>query len=1341
MNCSKMKFPLKTLMFILLCSATYGQMPAKSKITKTDHSLNDWFLEIQKPIADHNKVQTLYDAYFKTHPYEKSVQRNIAIRWFQTNSYNTDANGIVKPTEIPVEETKALMKLNQPKFFAKNARVAASPYPAWNDMTGTWRMIGPYHGKDKDCKNTPTMSGGFCDRVYINPYNTQNLFSGQSYGGLWVSKDQGATWKLTDGEFPNGKNTYANRDVYYGDIKASKIDANLIYAGTEAGLLKSTNGGDSWTLTPDLNYTARSTERAYFVALANHDSNMLLASYGRKIYRSSNGGTTWTMVFDNSAGGSNYSQNQHTTTGISGRKYNFAGLTFHPTQNNVAYLAAKKADNTLSVYRSKDYGQTWNLFFNTNRTQPFKMEVSPVAPDKIYLFELFTDLGVTQTRDGIIKYDTSGVKVQSLKYPVIGHLLDDCIVSPTDSSVLYLGGYASGEVHKSTDGGLTFFTNNGSGAVCTNYVHSDVRGLSAVGNLLLIASDGGISISKDGMTTLRSTGEWISGIDLWGFGSGFKGDIVASGDDHGPTEVRWFDGDNGWEHDGGADSHDITINPAQPRWIYAADIYRKYRMITKDTSYDKYFSVINASFKYLAIHPNIYGVAFPANDRYLMRSIDNMATVKDTLFTFPEKITKVKVALKNPSIFYVLTNNKDIYKSTDGGRIFLKKTPSAVVTSNKTAISDIEVSNDGQTIWLSYGEVQNVTKVVKSSDGATSWVNYSTGLPSPTASNITIQRGTDGGVYVSTNGGGVWYRDNTMANWTLLGNGLPMLGYVTSAYVVPDKKAFRMGTSRGAFEHPLAFDTKADAIIAVDRNTTTTCRKDTLYFRDYSAYQGTVGTQFQWTFQGGNPAVSSLENPKVVYPNVGTYNVSLTVTDAQGNVSTQTLNNFITVTDFNCGVDTLRGNAMKTTAQSSYLLANPAINNTNTYTMMAWVKIDPTTPNDAVGMLSMKSATGNVHLNTRGWAGDSTQLGYHHPEGQWWYNSNLYIKANTWTHIAMVVEPTQISVVRDGIRATHTGRSVVTTTFSKFAAGTMLDAEWYRNLIGEIDEIAVYNRALTDAEIRNMMHLTKNNPSYPTQSDAGLVAYYQFNEPSPFVYDRVGSNDGIFVNSASRVTSTAPISGGEFENKTTVLSVGKNNFNVVGLSLNIPSTGIKPAVPFTIYRLHEKPYPVGDSLFKHYWIWRNWTTVKTFAAMDSIIFKSVEVNSSDLSNPANYSLYTRPVSSFSNDWFLANRKAVDTDVTSNGTVSFSGNSLVNFGQLILSRKANPCLQNRMINMPLDAKRVKIQATETINTQGNIMIDLNKKIEFKAGNYIQIDSNFEAAKGSVFRVDIGGCDNN
>jgi serine protease len=53
-------------------------------------------------------------------------------------------------------------------------------------------------------------------------------------------------------------------------------------------------------------------------------------------------------------------------------------------------------------------------------------------------------------------------------------------------------------------------------------------------------------------------------------------------------------------------------------------------------------------------------------------------------------------------------------------------------------------------------------------------------------------------------------------------------------------------------------------------------------------------SSLQWSFQGGTPATSSDPNPSVTYSTPGTYSVSLTATNAQGN-NTKTENNYITV--------------------------------------------------------------------------------------------------------------------------------------------------------------------------------------------------------------------------------------------------------------------------------------------------------------------------------------------------------------------------------------------------------------------------------------------------------------
>lgn len=82
---------------------------------------------------------------------------------------------------------------------------------------------------------------------------------------------------------------------------------------------------------------------------------------------------------------------------------------------------------------------------------------------------------------------------------------------------------------------------------------------------------------------------------------------------------------------------------------------------------------------------------------------------------------------------------------------------------------------------------------------------------------------------------------------------------------------------------PLTADFAADA--------TTVNENATVQFFDQSI--GSPET-YAWTFPGGVPATSAVENPLVTYPDAGVYSVTLTVTSG-GNSATATKNNYITV--------------------------------------------------------------------------------------------------------------------------------------------------------------------------------------------------------------------------------------------------------------------------------------------------------------------------------------------------------------------------------------------------------------------------------------------------------------
>ncbi len=87
----------------------------------------------------------------------------------------------------------------------------------------------------------------------------------------------------------------------------------------------------------------------------------------------------------------------------------------------------------------------------------------------------------------------------------------------------------------------------------------------------------------------------------------------------------------------------------------------------------------------------------------------------------------------------------------------------------------------------------------------------------------------------------------------------------------------------------------------------TICAGSTVSFTNTSTGSPTA---FSWVFQGGSPSTSTQQNPVVTYNTPGTYNVSLTVSNAGGN-NTKTQNGLITVranpsvnltaTDASCG--------------------------------------------------------------------------------------------------------------------------------------------------------------------------------------------------------------------------------------------------------------------------------------------------------------------------------------------------------------------------------------------------------------------------------------------------------
>jgi photosystem II stability/assembly factor-like uncharacterized protein len=151
--------------------------------------------------------------------------------------------------------------------------------------------------------------------------------------GIYVSRNGGRTWSAA--------NDSSTRDAHVASLAIHPGNPDIVYAATSNhGLLKTTDGGTSWTLIR----SGLPASGAILVAINPLDANIILAGFDRgAIYRSIDGGQSWTR----SASGLN-------------PEATIADIVFDPLNPETIYLA----DLFSGVYRSTNGGRTWMAINN-----------------------------------------------------------------------------------------------------------------------------------------------------------------------------------------------------------------------------------------------------------------------------------------------------------------------------------------------------------------------------------------------------------------------------------------------------------------------------------------------------------------------------------------------------------------------------------------------------------------------------------------------------------------------------------------------------------------------------------------------------------------------------------------------------------------------------------------------------------------------------------------------------------------------------------------------------------------------------------------------------------------
>lgn len=818
--------------------------------------------------ADPGKVKTAYEAFYKKNEFVKNKHTQFYKRWMRNISRHSS-----------VHELKSAGSAN-------------------------WQCIGPFDF-DQDAASRSYACGSA--HVYTAKQslsNTNVLYAGTATAGLFKTTDKGANWNCLT-EFMGIGTVYA--------LEIDNLDENIIYFVAEGDLYKSTNGGATWNIIGDPSFQSIDLSTSDIVSHPSNNNTILLAD-DNGLFKTTDGGNNWISI-------------------MSG---DFQEIEFHPTNSNIVY-AVKQVNNKTEFYKSVDAGNTFNLSISgwpnpatSDEQKRTEIAVSPDMPNRVvalatgsanggsglYGIYVSDDMGSTwtfrccgpqpagapdTTNMNLMGWSDQGTDDGGQYYYDLA--LD---IDPSNGNKIHVGGVNH---WISTDGGYTFTCPaKWSHPDKDEYVHADIHDIRFYGNDLWISCDGGLFYSNNGGDNIDKMMYGISGTDFWGFGVGFSdGEVMLGGTYHNGTLLK--DNNvylNGWLSTDGGDNIRGFVNFGNPRLIYSD--YGGKTLSGDRTIANTSFSFNmqpNASYiigesSQLEFHPECYNIAYAGVDTSLHISYNNGGS-SYPLYHFNEKVTSVEVAWSDPNIIYVATwsswwGTKKVWRSNDGGNSFTEITPT--VSGQLWIPYDITVSGtDANTLWLArcsmYGGVQDAQgeEVFMSTDGGNTWTNLSTPtLDNINATNIEHQRGSDGGVYLGTHSN-VYYRNNSMSDWQLYNSGLPTNAVSTQLVPYYKESKLRNGTNRSAWEVALYEQAPPVAQIAADR-LTIDCFENTVQFVDHSAVTNN-GTTWNWSFPGGTPSSSTIENPVVSYNTPGTYEVSLTVSDANGS-SSQTITDFIT---------------------------------------------------------------------------------------------------------------------------------------------------------------------------------------------------------------------------------------------------------------------------------------------------------------------------------------------------------------------------------------------------------------------------------------------------------------
>jgi photosystem II stability/assembly factor-like uncharacterized protein len=635
---------------------------------------------------------------------------------------------------------------------------------SWGNIAGHWNPgIGRFNGVCED------------------PNNENVIYLSTPAGGVWKSEDAGQAWRnITDALPAIGATSvavdYNNSDiVYLGSGDGDACNVNSI------GVLKSTDGGETWNLT-GLTFELSGRYEIHKVMISPKNSSVLFAATNDGLYRTTDAGENWEQIRDG----------------------NSDDVEFKPGDTQIVYAMISNR-----FYRSTNGGSSFSQVTSGLPSSAGRslIGVTPANPDYVYILSSKT----SGSFQGVYRSSNSGTSFElrgDQPSGIYGYNTDGSssshqtnydlafTVSPIDAEEVHLGNILT---WRSTDGGRNWRATTAWRYPVSSsyeYTHCDIHALEYFGDRLYVGSDG---------LVCRSTNEGSDFEDIVNGQIGvrqFYKIAVAQGGN--VTKIVGGSQDNGtcyydgtqWYDWMGADGMDCMVSP-DGRTMYGT---------TQGGNWTKRIDDGNVSMRQpgggawvtpAIIHPDDPDILFVGNDKVSKSTNGGDSWTSIGLNDGRDK-KAITLCKTDPDYIYV-TRSSYVYCTKNGGGSWETVSANGLPSSS---ITNVAVNpNDPEEVVVTYGGFTSDRKIYRSTNAGDSWENFTKNLPNVPANCAAFD--DDGNFYVGMDIG-VYILGPGTDKYVRFGTGMPNV-IIKDLDIHFTKKMLYAGTySRGAWVADIA---------------------------------------------------------------------------------------------------------------------------------------------------------------------------------------------------------------------------------------------------------------------------------------------------------------------------------------------------------------------------------------------------------------------------------------------------------------------------------------------------------------------------------------------------------